>query len=92
MYLSGLDELDRKILDLLTQNARYTYSELGERLGISRVAVKNRMDALEARGVRVLKGSMAFPGKGFMSGKRPGPEDLEAARNYARECLNSVSR
>ena len=51
MYLSGLDELDRKILDLLTQNARYTYSELGERLGLSRVAIKNRMDALEARGV-----------------------------------------
>ena len=37
MYLKGLDELDRKILDLLTQNARYTYSELGERLGLSRV-------------------------------------------------------
>lgn len=33
MYLSGLDEIDRKMLDLLTQNARYTYSELGERLG-----------------------------------------------------------
>ena len=51
MYLSGLDELDRKILDLLTQNARYSYSELGERLGVSRVAIKNRMDALEQRGV-----------------------------------------
>ena len=51
MYLSGLDELDRKILDLLTQNARYTYSELGERLGLSRVAIKNRMDALEERGI-----------------------------------------
>ena len=51
MYLSGLDELDRKILDLLTQNARYSYSELGERLGLSRVAIKNRMDALEQRGV-----------------------------------------
>ena len=50
MYLKGLDELDRKILDLLTQNARYTYSELGERLGLSRVAIKNRMDALEERG------------------------------------------
>ena len=49
MYLSGLDEIDRKMLDLLTQNARYTYSELGERL--SRVAIKNRMDALEQRGV-----------------------------------------
>ena len=45
MYLSGLDEIDRKMLDLLTQNARYTYSELGERLGLSRVAIKNRMDA-----------------------------------------------
>ena len=51
MYLSGLDEQDRKILDLLTQNARYSYSELGERLGLSRVAIKNRMDALEQRGV-----------------------------------------
>ena len=45
MYLKGLDETDRKILDLLTENARYTYSELGQKLGISRVAVKNRMDA-----------------------------------------------
>ena len=42
MYLKGLDELDRKILDLLTQNARYTYSELGERLGLSRVAMEER--------------------------------------------------
>ena len=49
MYLSGLDEIDRKMLDLLSQNARYTYSELGERLGLSRVAIKNRMDALKAR-------------------------------------------
>ena len=51
MYLSGLDEIDRKILDLLTRNARYSYSELGEQLGLSRVAIKNRMDALEQRGV-----------------------------------------
>lgn len=51
MYLTGLDELDRRILDLLTQNARYTYSELGEKLGVSRVAIKNRMDALEQKGV-----------------------------------------
>ena len=51
MYLKGLDELDRKILDLMTQNASYTNSELGERLGLSRVAIKNRMDALEERGI-----------------------------------------
>ena len=47
MYLSGLDELDQKILTLLTGNARLSYSEIGERVGISRVAVKARMAALE---------------------------------------------
>ena len=51
MVLNGLDALDRRLADLLTQNARYTYSELGERLGLSRVAIKNRMDALEERGI-----------------------------------------
>ena len=33
MYLSGLDELDQKILALLVENARSSYSEIGERLG-----------------------------------------------------------
>ena len=36
MYLSGLDELDQKILQLLIENARYSYSEIGERIGVSR--------------------------------------------------------
>lgn len=49
MYLSGLEELDRKILELLSENARYTYSEIGEKLGVSRVAVKNHIDAMEQK-------------------------------------------
>lgn len=51
MYLDGLEKLDRDILLLLTENARYTYSEIGERLGVSRVAVKNHIDALEQQGI-----------------------------------------
>lgn len=51
MYLDGLENLDKEILELLTENARYTYSEIGDRLGISRVAVKNHIDALEQRGI-----------------------------------------
>ena len=51
MYLAGLDELDQKIVTLLTENARMSYSELGERVGVSRVAVKMRVRALEERGV-----------------------------------------
>ena len=51
MFLDGLDLLDQKILALLTQNARYSYSELGEKVGLSRVAVRTRIEALEKRGV-----------------------------------------
>ena len=50
MYLDCLDALDQKILTLLTQNARYSYSEIGELVGLSRVAVKGRIDALEKKG------------------------------------------
>ena len=51
MYLKGLDELDRKIVALLTENARMSDSDIGEAVGVSRVAVRARIDALEKRGV-----------------------------------------
>lgn len=51
MYLDGLDELDQKILRLLIENARISYSDIGEKIGISRVAVKARIHALEQKGV-----------------------------------------
>ncbi len=51
VFLEGLDELDRKIVELLIENARASYSEIGQKVGISRVAVKARVQALERRGV-----------------------------------------
>ena len=51
MYLNGLDELDQKIVQLLIENARISYSDIGEKTGISRVAVKARIQALEKKGV-----------------------------------------
>lgn len=51
MFLDGLDELDQKIVSLLIQNARMSYSEIGQQTGISRVAVKMRVQALEQKGV-----------------------------------------
>ena len=51
MFLEGLDSLDQKIIQLLTENARMSYSEIGQKIGISRVAVKARIDALEQRGI-----------------------------------------
>ncbi len=51
MYLDGLDELDQKIVRLLIENARISYSEIGEKVGISRVAVKSRIQVLEQKGI-----------------------------------------
>lgn len=51
MFLDGLDELDQKIVQLLIQNARMSYSEIGHQVGISRVAVKMRIQSLEHRGI-----------------------------------------
>ena len=51
MFLEGLDALDQKIVRLLIENARASYSEIGEQVGISRVAVKARIQALEQRGI-----------------------------------------
>lgn len=51
MFLDGLDELDQKIVSLLIRNARMSYSEIGQQVGISRVAVKMRVQALEEKGI-----------------------------------------
>ena len=66
MYLNGLDELDQKIVQLLIKNARLSYSDIGKEVGISRVAVKARIQALEKKGVieeqqlSILKKSVAL--------------------------------
>ena len=51
MFLDQLDTYDQRIIRLLIENSRYTYSEIGDKLGISRVAVKNRIAALEEKGI-----------------------------------------
>ena len=51
MFLEGLDVLDQKIVSLLIENARMSYSDIAQQVGISRVAVKMRVQALEKSGV-----------------------------------------
>ena len=51
MHINGLDEIDNQIVNLLIADARLTYSEIGEKVGLSRVAVKNRVSALEEQGI-----------------------------------------
>ena len=51
MSIEGLDKLDNAILESIKENARMSYSDIGEKVGLSRVAVKNRMDIMEKKGI-----------------------------------------
>ena len=51
MQIEGLDEHDNRILELIKDNARMSYSEIGGSVGLTRVAVKNRMKKLEESGI-----------------------------------------
>ena len=46
-----MDNLDYGILDLLRQNSRAGYGDIGDRIGLSASAVKRRVDRLVADGV-----------------------------------------
>lgn len=36
MHMEGLDQIDNKILEVIKENARLSYSEIGEQVGISK--------------------------------------------------------
>jgi len=46
-----IDQTDRLLLVLLTENARASVAELGRKLGLSRTTVQSRIERLERRGV-----------------------------------------
>jgi DNA-binding Lrp family transcriptional regulator len=51
MYINSIDKTDNKIVGLLLQDARMSYSDIGIQVGLSRTAVKNRVVALENKGI-----------------------------------------
>lgn len=49
--MHNLDAMDRKILAALHQNSRISYTDLGQQIGLSRVAVQARINALSEKGI-----------------------------------------
>lgn len=47
----GIDETDRKIIRALNANGRISYTDLAKDIGLSRVAVQGRIQALMDTGV-----------------------------------------
>jgi DNA-binding Lrp family transcriptional regulator len=46
-----IDDVDRRIVALLRENARRSFKDIGERVNLSAPAVKRRVDRLEREGV-----------------------------------------
>ena len=51
MRRKPMDKTDERILDLLKGNVRMSFRELGNQIGMSRVAAKKRVQKLEQEGV-----------------------------------------
>ena len=63
MFIKGLDEIDQKILALLSENARMSYVDIGHAVNLSRVAVKARIQDLENDGIIEKYVTVINPGK-----------------------------
>ena len=51
MYIDGIDYVDNKIVKLLKDNARMSYSDIASEIGLSRTAVTTRINNLEKTGI-----------------------------------------
>ncbi|MBO5856748.1 MAG: Lrp/AsnC family transcriptional regulator [Clostridia bacterium] len=51
MYINGIDYVDNKIVRLLKDNARMSYSDIASEIGLSRTAVTTRIANLEKAGI-----------------------------------------
>lgn len=47
MQIRGIDEIDNRIVNLLLEDGRISYSDIAEKIGLSRTAVKTRIAELE---------------------------------------------
>jgi DNA-binding Lrp family transcriptional regulator len=60
---SKLDQIDHLILSLLHDNGRISYTDIGKKVGISRVAVQMRINTLVGNGIIERFTAVINPGK-----------------------------
>ena len=90
MFLDGLDQLDQKIVELLIRNARMSYSDIGQEIGISLVAVKSRIQALEQKGIIEEYTTIINPQK--ISGAVSCYFEIETVPNSLMDVLNLLQK
>ena len=91
MHIEGLDELDNRIIEIIKDNARLTYSEIGAKAGVSRISVKKRMEALEKKGIiqgykAVIDSTKVPEGVRFLLDLETTPECFEDIVEWLARC------
>lgn len=91
MHIEGLDELDNRIIEIIKDNARLTYSEIGAKAGVSRISVKKRMEALEKKGIiqgykAVIDSTKVPEGVRFLLDLETTPECFEDIVEWLSRC------
>lgn len=51
MRIKGIDAIDNEILNILLNDGRISYSDIALKVGLTRTAVKNRISAMEEKGI-----------------------------------------
>ncbi|MGN0644233.1 Lrp/AsnC family transcriptional regulator [Gemmiger sp.] len=96
MEIAGLDERDNQIVNLLLKDGRMTFSDIGDQVGLSRVAVKNRIRALESKGIiqgyKAIIAPQANPElTAFIVNVETAAETFEQAKEYLKNSPEVVT-
>ena len=85
----SLDDTDIKIIKLLRQNPRESYTQIADTLGISRVTVKNRMDKMTDDNLVTLTARVNVTNQG---GKMAMLGLEVKSENDWKECLEKINK
>lgn len=88
--LDGLDTTDRGVIELLQENARRTFGDIGAQVGLSAPAVKRRIDRLEKDGV--IRGYTALIDHGRIGQSIAAFVELRFAGRTRVDDIESISR
>ena len=96
MWIKGLDGTDNKIINLLLEDGRMSYSEIGNIVGLSRTSVKSRISELEEKGIISGYQAIIHPQKApemmpFIVNVETRPEHFEDAKKKLIEAKQTVT-
>lgn len=96
MYISGIDKKDNEIINILLEDGRMSYSDIGEKVGLSRTAVKNRIAILEEKKIiagykAVINPQEAPEMMTFLVNAETSPESFEKVKTKFAEADETVT-